>query len=149
MIIHIQHIILFMKKKDKSITPSIGIHTAIIDNVEYWTNGRLSSSQPVFKASFNISSQKVDLPDCRPLTSLCISVSFKLTRRCREVFSRWECGFYWKLCCCWLEGLRRRRVAVIMQGPGIRAHLLYTFTVICDVIDKILIYVYISVWVMI
>ena len=43
--------------------------------------------------------------------------------RCREVFSRWECGFHWKLCCCWLEGLRRRRVAVIMQGPGICAHL--------------------------
>ena len=44
-------------------------------------------------------------------------------RRCREVFSRWECGFHWKLCYCWLEGLRRRRVAVIMQGQGIRAHL--------------------------
>ena len=24
--------------------------------------------------------------------------------RCREVFSRWKCGFRWKLCCCWLEG---------------------------------------------
>ena len=44
-------------------------------------------------------------------------------RRCREVFSRWECGFHWKLCCYWLEGLRRRRVAVIMQGQGIPAHL--------------------------
>ena len=44
-------------------------------------------------------------------------------RRCREVFSRWECGFHWKLCCCWLEGVRRRRVAVIMQGQVIRAHL--------------------------
>ena len=22
-------------------------------------------------------------------------------RSCREVFSRWECGFHWKLCCCW------------------------------------------------
>ena len=44
-------------------------------------------------------------------------------RRCREVFSRWEHWFHWKLCCCWLEGLRRRRVAVIMQDQGIRAHL--------------------------
>ena len=44
-------------------------------------------------------------------------------RRCPEVFSGWECGFHWKLCCCWLEGLRRGRVAVIMQGQGIRAHL--------------------------
>ena len=25
--------------------------------------------------------------------------------------------------CCWLEGLRRRRVAAIMQGQGIHAHL--------------------------
>ena len=42
--------------------------------------------------------------------------------RCSEIFSRWECGFHWKLCCRWLEGLRRRRVAVIMQGHRIRAH---------------------------
>ena len=45
------------------------------------------------------------------------------TLPCHEVFSRWECRFYWKLCCRWLEGLRRRRVAVIIQGQGIRAHL--------------------------
>ena len=49
-------------------------------------------------------------------------------RRCREIFNRWECGFHWKLWCHWLKGLRRRRVVVIMQVPGIRAQLfIYTY----------------------
>ena len=40
------------------------------------------------------------------------------TCRCRKNFSQWECSFYWKLHCHWLEFLRQHQIAVVRQCPG-------------------------------
>ena len=39
-------------------------------------------------------------------------------RRCRKNFNQWQRSFQWKLCCHWLNFLRQRHVAVVIQGPA-------------------------------
>ena len=47
-------------------------------------------------------------------------LSWTVVRRCRKIFSQWQRSFQWQLWCHWLKLLRRRRIAIFIQGPVMR-----------------------------